>query len=1057
MKLLKKIFEAPFNLVGWLFRDIYGRVVGIFLLALIALMVNYPVRDTVVGTWEVRDTLAEQFSRESGQSDVDAAGRVDRSAIQERKIIARRELNHRLAYFTLPFHSVAEREVQVLDFGWDETGKLRVKHRLVEWVSRGLTLGLDLQGGTELRYRILTEDDGQIADANEIAEIIRRRVDAYGLKEPRIQPIGQNRILVQIPGFDASDVSRVKAIISRIGRLEFRLVAHPEQDAAALQEAERTGQAPEGWHWYTLERTEEERQGETERLLISDEIQLTGENIDRVSVGPGGATGSELAVQLRFKDREAFWNVTLRNTGRRLAIMLDDVRNSQGNLMRQGRLHSAPQIREAILGAAEITGGFTQKSAEDLKYVLQSGSLDAPLESESEQFVGPYQGKRSIEQGSNAVVIGFISVMAFIAIYYLKAGLVANFALLLNLILLVAALGLRGATLTLPGIAGIILTVGMAVDANVLIFERIREELRKTGDKPLLKCMRDGHSKALVTIIDANLTTLITSIILYEFGTGPVRGFAVTLAYGLAISMFSAIVVTRIVFEAMHKAGWLKSLPMLKIIPTNPNIPFIPWRKFFMVISAAVVVASLAYFFVAPGNRLGIEFSSGTLVQVNLSEKVNAEVVRSRLAQAGYENAEVQELAGTAGEKVERISSSFAIRLRYVPQVKITQSRRMTDTEAGGAEVIVRTDRQANPQQMAQRLEAEGSLGATMQAAGEQDSMYEYIIRTPDNSADAVSALESNVRIVFESELVTGDIRAAFDNEQGSLLVPEGVKLISDEGGTMTARIALSEPTTADQVRRTLEDRVTGVNVSPVDEAADGRAGVFNITAPSGALAEIKDTLRLAGFSTLEPFGSVTRIFPSVARELTTKASIAVGLALIAIVAYVWFRFEFRFGMAAVIALVHDVSITLGALALTGRQISLTVIAAILTIIGYSLNDTIVVFDRIRENRKTIRKVPFPDLINMSLNQTLSRTMLTSLTTVFAVLALYIFGGPAIDDFAFALLVGIVVGTYSSIFIASPILLMTGEQGTLRGPLATPTPVTAKKKEILDAEDDAGS
>ena len=398
MKFLKKVLEAPFNLVGWLFKATYGRVVGILLLAVISLMVNYPVRDTVVGTWEVKDTLTEQFSREGGPRDIDAAGRVDRTAIENRQVIGRKELNHRLAYYTLPFHSVSEREVEVLGTDWDQSGKHVVKHRLVEWVSRGLTLGLDLQGGTELRYRIIAEEGDQAVNADEIAEIIRRRVDAFGLKEPRIQPIGQNRILVQIPGFDASDVSRVKAIISRIGRLEFRLVADPEHDAAVLQEAERTQSAPEGWHWYTLERHDEGQEARVERLLVSDEIQLTGDNIERVSVGFGGATGGELAVQLSFKDREAFWNVSRRNVGKRLAIMLDDVRDSQGNLVRQGRLHSAPEIRTEIFGNAEITGGFTQSSAEDLKFVLQSGSLDAPLEAESEQFVGPYQGRRSIER-----------------------------------------------------------------------------------------------------------------------------------------------------------------------------------------------------------------------------------------------------------------------------------------------------------------------------------------------------------------------------------------------------------------------------------------------------------------------------------------------------------------------------------------------------------------------------------------------------------------------------------------------------------------------------------
>ena len=1075
--MLKEIIEAPFNFVGWLVKDTYGRVVSIAALTLLAALVNYPIQDTPVGQWEVEDVLEERYSagrsesEDAGQdvlAEVDKAGRIDRTAIKERTWITRHgDLYNVWAYITMPFHHVAEHEDEVVWEGWDEERKHWIKRRRITRISRGLTLGLDLRGGTELEYKV-DAPVGTAAEAfraQDIAEIIRRRIDAYGLKEPRVQRTGEDRILVEIPGFDASEVARVRDIIMRTGRLEFRVVAH--KDHPILEEAEKLKpKAPENWHWYTLRGQDEEtgKPKEPEQLLISDEMELSGDNIERVRVAPGGATGAELAVHLRFVDRDKFWAVTRKYVKRRLAILLDDVRDKDGKLVRKGRLHSAPVIKEAILGDAEITGGFTQKTAEDLKFVLQSGSLKAPLKLQKEQYVGPYQGMKAIQDGRRAIVIGFVAVVVFILLYYLKAGLVADFALFLNLLILVAALALRNATLTLPGIAGIMLTIGMSIDANVLIFERIREELKKVTDKPLIKCMRDGHRKALVTIIDANLTTLLTAVILHEFGTGPIKGFAITLSYGIVISMFTAIVVTRILFEALVKINLVTSLPMLEFVK-DPSIGFIRTRRVWLTFSALLVVAGLVYFFAGPGERLGIEFSSGTRVVVNLKEPTTAGVIRSDLLALGYDpdDIEVKAITEAGGGGGGLDHTAFSIRLRDLPDADVIRAGRSDPAKLpafrGGAEVLVRLDRAVDLADMTDRLTEEGAAGCVLEQAEDPstDEAFVYVVRNTDTAEDAVRDLESAVRAVFGSRLMEGNIRRALTDDAGAeRLVPAGFRATQD-GGVLRATVALQERVTPAALRDVLDAKLGGpgsVDVEGLDPGEDGRAARFNVVAdtdpnkgPEDQVNQMKTALKDAEMATLEPFAKIDKIYPAVARELGTKAAVALGLALLAIVAYIWFRFEFRFGLAAVTALVHDVAITLGMLALFQYEINLTVIAALLTIIGYSLNDTIVVFDRVRENRRTVRKTAFPDIVNLSINQTLSRTLLTSLTTFIAVLSLFLFGGSAIENFAFTLLVGVVVGTYSSIFIASPVLLMIGEQGALRGPLSTPSGRTVRPLE----------
>jgi SecD/SecF fusion protein len=457
-------------------------------------------------------------------------------------------------------------------------------------------------------------------------------------------------------------------------------------------------------------------------------------------------------------------------------------------------------------------------------------------------------------------LIGLLGVAIFMIVYYRLAGIIANVALLLNVLLIMSVLACLGATLTMPGIAGIILTIGMAVDANVLIFERIREELRK--GKTIRAAIETGYSRAFLTIIDANVTTLIAALVLFQFGTGPVKGFAVTLSIGLFASVFTAVVVTRLVFDLLTKKRTFRTLTMMSLV-RDTAFKFIAIRRYAYAASITAIVLGMVFLVVRGKETFGIDFVPGNIVQISFSGDVTTGQVREALSASGIGNAMIQSVEGTR-------------------------------------DILIRSIEAANG----------------------------------------------------------------------------GAQSESDGG-----------------------------------QAADTR---------------IVEALR--SDASLPPFTVEKEEFvgPAVGKRLAKDAVWAMSIAVIGVIIYISFRFEFKFALAAVIADFHDVVVTVGAFALpffVRREISLPVVAALLTILGYSLNDTIVIFDRIRENLRLLRGKNYADIIDISINQTLSRTFLTALTTLITVVSLYVLGGAVIRDFAFAMLVGVIVGTYSTVFVASPLLV----------------------------------
>ncbi|MFA6636221.1 MAG: protein translocase subunit SecD [Candidatus Omnitrophota bacterium] len=702
----------------------------------------------------------------------------------------------------------------------DDSGNLTREGRI--------NLGLDLQGGMHLILEVdvskLTPHAAKDAPQRAI-EVIRNRIDQFGVLEPVIHLQGNNRILIQLPGI--TDRDRAKEIIGRTAHLEFRLVSdNPELVKAAME-----GMEPEGYELKSMDN----RDGRKETLLVEKEVMMTGDMLTDATTefSHEGFGQPYVSLELNDKGSKIFADITGINIGRRLAVVLD------------GEVYTAPVIRERIpSGRAQISGNFSVQEAKDIALVLRAGALPAPVEIIEERTVGPALGRDSIEKGIKAIVMGGIAVLVFMLIYYLLAGAIANVALIMNMLIIAGVLSYFKATLTLPGIAGLVLTIGMSVDANVLIFERIREEA-KLG-KALRAAIHAGYDKAFWTILDANVTTLITALILFQFGTGPVRGFATTLSIGILASMFTALFVTRLIMDIITSGGkGIKNLKMLQFFE-KPNIPFVSIRKWTYVLSLVAIVGGMSLFVSRGVNNYGIDFTGGTLQQFEFDQAVEVSTVRSVLGGIGLSDSVIQQF----GE---------------------------------GRDFIIRS--------------------------------------VSDRSDDIIEAL--------------------------------------------------------------------------------------------------KDKFGSGSFEVMR----VETVGPAVGADLRNAAFKAFLFAMIGICVYISFRFEFRFAITAIIALLHDVLVSLGMLALTGREISLPVIAALLTIVGYSINDTIVLFDRIREDRKFMRKASQEEIINASINQTLSRTTLTSLTTLLVVASLFIFGGKVINDFAFVLLVGVVGGTYSSIFIASPLLL----------------------------------
>ena len=687
------------------------------------------------------------------------------------------------------------------------------------------------EDGIELVFTAEGQHQSITRAVEQSLEVIRQRVDQVGVSEPTIQRVGADRILVQLPGLQ--DPAQLRALLGSTAKMSFHMLGDSS--------------SPDGI------RTLQDSEGNS--YPVRNSVALSGDRLSDASAGFDQQT-REPVVNFRFDRAGAreFAAITEANVGRPFAIVLD------------GKVLSAPVIREPITGGSgQISGNFSVQEAGTLSALLRAGALPAKLTVIEERSVGADLGSDVIQKGIYAGIGAFVLVFLFMFVLYGGWGLVANVALALNVVLTIAGMSMLGATLTLPGIAGIVLGIGLAVDANVLINERIREETLK--GKAAVTAIDAGFRRAYATVMDSNVTALIATVLLFWFGSGPVRGFAITMALGIVISMFTAVSVVKVMMLSIARRRRLKTIEIRPLfgfrpVPDGTRFDFMKARFAGLGVAAVLVAASVLLLF-KPGLNFGIDFRGG--IQMEVSAGIPDDLSRYRT-----------------------------------------------------------------------QLDGLGLGEVSLQTVGSEDRLLVRVERQPGGEAQQTAAVER-----LKSAVLEIDPRASFERTE-----------------------------------------VVG---------------------------------------------------PKVSGELAQAGVIAVILASLAMLVYIWVRFEWPFAVGAILTLVLDVVLTLGVFAITGLDFSLTAIAALLTLVGYSVNDKVVVYDRMRENLRSLRKQPLREVIDMSINQTLTRSLYTSVTAFLAVLPLAVWGGSAVASFAVPMAAGIIIAACSSVFIAAPILLFLGDWRSRRG------------------------
>ncbi|WP_019585750.1 protein translocase subunit SecD [Deinococcus apachensis] len=685
-----------------------------------------------------------------------------------------------------------------------------------------MTLGLDLKGG--LRIELAPESGTATRDElDRVKTVIENRINALGVAEPTVTVSGGKRVVVEIPGATPAVQNRAREIIGRTARLEFRIVNQGAQPDPTLRQ-----QKPETGGY---------------KLPDLGPVQATGEVIANAQAATDPTSGRWVVTfQTTDKGAQTFGDFTGKNVGRLMAVVLDD------------QIQSVATIQQRLFRDVQISGSFSPEEANQLALVLKSGALPIKIKTEAERAIGPTLGADAIRSGAIAALVGIGLVFAMLFLYYgLWFGLVGALGLLFSSVIILGLLGGFGATLTLPGIAGLVLTIGAAVDGNVISFERIKEELAR--GKGIRGSIGAGYQHSTAAILDVNASHLLSALALYNYSTGPVKGFAVTLIIGVLASTFSNLVF----------AKWF----MQWLAQRRPNMTAPQWIKHTRIdfIKAAPIVTTVSVLLALAGGLIvatkgmnyGVDFTSGTTLTVRASGQTTTEQMRAAVTGAGI------------------------------------------------------------------------------------------------------------TKVTPQSATIQRDVTPGLNGAQYTVKVPE---LTTPEVQKLTAAVA---------------------------------------KLPQGQV-QASET-----------------VGPAVGQELTQKTLYAVLLGLALILIYVGFRFDFIMGLGSIVAAVHDVAIAMGLFSLLGLEFTVATVAALLTLIGYSLNDSIIVSDRIRENLKEMRGRPYREIVNTSINQTLSRTVMTSVSTMLPLVSLLVFGGPVLRDFSLILLIGILVGTYSSIYIVAPMVVYLEE------------------------------
>ena len=952
--------------------------------------------------------------------------------------------------------------------------------------------GADLNGGVLLTVEVPedvliklekdAEENGQSVDRQtvmkETISIINERLDPNGVLDAVIAPRGDTGILIELPYMEGATLDDVIKRIESLGKLEMRMLAidsrnnEPTEEGTPrtfnLTEEERRlnawlGQqdnrakvtenprevdlfnsltaieggrvSQQGVRWYYHQRKrEEDRNGVrwSYDINIPHAINLYDETV--VTAGPDAEGAPERLVQLAPVNMwdGVFTGEMLNPAGVRAgtdhrtgkpAVLYQlksdfeteyadwsgDHIDERSAIILNGEIKSSPSFNGRIPGSGQIAGSFTRAEVDELVRVLKTGSLKVEPEIQAKQVIGPALGKKAVRNGLFSIALGGAIVLAFILFYYRLAGLVAFIGIALNVLFIWGILMMLQATLTLPGIAGIVLTMGMAIDANILIYERIREEIEK--GKEMLQACRTGFEKAMVTILDSNITTFIAGVVLYNVGVGPIRGFAVTLMVGIVTTVFTAFFVSRLVFHVMLEKGWLTEFKTAGWF-SKFRINFLSKAKYALFLSVILITIGVAAVFVIPRETLlGLDFTGGANLQVVLRDSSTKPDVQERLsADEEFAKAFPNPTVNTVEPDETGASRILNLRLKLndTQLAEYTAARRQA-SEAG-------TDFEPPYVTMLDRILGDDLVENAFSATA---------VRQPPPGSSS-SRMFAEIELHFTeavnvSELQTALVRGGLTN----------VRVARTDGGDGNQASDVFVEWSA--LQETRDTDLFGL----VREALDaGTTEEAPLTSVDGK------TLTLSN-----PFPEAVEIGGRMVGELRNAAIGALLLALALIVFYIRIRFhEYKYGIAAVIALTHDVIVSFGILAfanylgLVSAEINLAMIAAFLTIIGYSINDTIVIFDRIRENLAEQVRLgdaePYEALINRSINQTFSRTILTSSTTLFVVLAQFVVNydsGSALESFSFALIIGVLSGTYSTIFVASPIVVWMRNRELAKG------------------------
>ena len=847
-------------------------------------------------------------------------------------------------------------------------------------------------GGAKVRLAKAPLDDGQsldlefevegrqaAVDMDKLVAAVARRVNPGGQKEVTVRRYGLDQLEVIVPEVDQSEVDSIKKVVSKSGVLEFRITANPANPShnrviklaeQSIGESVVEGGIPVGrWVLLNTEKfNEDERKrlvtrlasdGSIEVLVILDRLNVTGGYLTRAS---SSIDTQSLSPCVNFAFNASGASLFTELTGKNLPDPANGLTSSLGIIL-DGELLSAPAIRSTISSNGQITGSFRQRDVDEIVEVLNAGSLPTALYSDpvSEQRISPQLGADTIRSGARAMLLATIVVLAFMLAYYRFSGLVADLAVVLNIILVVALMISVKAAFTLAGLAGLVLSVGMAVDANVLIYERMREETDRGA--ALRMAIRNGFQRAFSTILDSNLTTVITGIVLFFIGTDQLKGFAITLILGLVLNLFTAVFCSRVMFDLAERKGWIRRLNMGRIFGVT-NFEFVRWMKPAILGSALFILAGLAASAQRGQGLFDIDFTGGTSVQVAFKPDKAPDIAEIRDA--------VKALPDTAVSSVSVDGES--------------QTRFKVDTSLRNTAEVQKTLQSVFPDSLLTYEMSYGDVATAPPAAGQE-----------------AAPARTTAKLTFPSKINQATLRETIE----TTLAAEGVGAVpfavEAEGAVARSKPyekwSLSAGMDAETTTRVLTRMKADLAGTPVYYSANSIGG------------------KVAGNT------KVTAVYALLA---------SLGM----IVLYVWLRFQnVAFGLAAVVALIHDVLVAVACLAMSHYvapflgwalvddfKISLDVVAALLTIIGFSINDTIVIFDRLRELRGKAQYVSAA-MIDKAVNQTLSRTVLTSGTALLATLILFLFGGTGIHAFAFTMLVGIITGTYSTIYIASPIVL----------------------------------